>query len=64
MIEPFSILGILIIAILVFFLSRVLSVVVKIIFYALLAAMVLVFFFGVSLNEVIDWITGIVLWAL
>jgi hypothetical protein len=59
--ELFSILGVVIFAILVFFLSRVLSVVVRILFFGLIVTLFLVFFLGISLNSVLDWITAVAL---
>ncbi len=62
--EPFSVVGVLIIAILVFFLSRFLSVVVRILFYGALVVFVLVLFFGVSLDQVIEWAMNVVMLVL
>ncbi len=61
--EPISVMGLLIIGILALFLSRALSVVVHVAFYVLLIALGAILFFGVSLNQVIDWGTNAILWA-
>jgi len=61
--EPFSIIGIIIIAILVLSLGRIFSVLVKVIFYVLLVALVLVAVFGISYTELLNWATNIILWA-
>jgi hypothetical protein len=63
MIDAFSVLGIGVLIILVLSLGRILSVVLKFVYYALIAGLVLVFFFGVSLNDVFDIVTRVLLWV-
>jgi hypothetical protein len=59
--DPFSIIGLIIFGILAFFLTRVVSVLVRIVFIGLIVTLFLVFFFGISLNEVMDWVVSMAL---
>jgi hypothetical protein len=61
MVDPFSIIGIIIIAVLVLFLGKIVSFLGKVLFTALLVTLVLVFIFGVSFDQVIDWFTNALL---
>jgi hypothetical protein len=61
--EIFSLIGIIIAAIVIIALSTILSKFLKIVFYALLVALVLVVFFGISYTEIFDILTNIVLLA-
>ncbi len=62
--EPLTTIGIIIIGILLFSFTKVFSVLVKVVFYALLVALFAVLFFDVTLQQVMDWGLGVVLWAL
>jgi hypothetical protein len=61
--EPFSIVGMIIIAVVVMISATFLSKILKVVFYLLLFVLVLVIFFGVSYTELINWASGIVLWV-
>ncbi|MBS3116927.1 hypothetical protein J4421_05015 [Candidatus Woesearchaeota archaeon] len=63
MVEPLSIIGLLILAIVILFFNKIMSVVVKILFYWLLVIFVLILFFGVSLNTAWEWSWAIMLWT-
>ncbi|PIN88150.1 hypothetical protein COV12_00060 [Candidatus Woesearchaeota archaeon CG10_big_fil_rev_8_21_14_0_10_32_24] len=63
MIDIITILGLLLGAILIALLGKVLHIIVQILFYALLAAFVMIFFFGISLDQVLQWGIHTVLWV-
>lgn len=62
--EPFTIISIIIIAILIIFARQIFSVGIKILFYLFIVFFVFVLLLDVSLDQVIDWALGFVLWAL
>ena len=47
-----------------FILAKTLLESIKVVFYVLLAMLLLVFFFGVSYTEMIKWIEQVLLWVL
>ncbi|MBT3814916.1 hypothetical protein HOE37_00435 [Candidatus Woesearchaeota archaeon] len=55
--------GIIVIALLVVVSASFLSKILKVVFYLLLIAFVLVVLFGISYNDLLGWAYGIVLWA-
>ena len=59
--DPFSVIGLIIFGILAFFLTKVVSVVVRILLIGVVVVFFLVFFFGISLNQVIDWVVSVAL---
>ena len=61
--DPFTIVGFVIVVILFLFAGRIFSVMLKVFLFLLVAMFVLIVVFGISLDEVIDWGMGIVLWA-
>jgi len=61
MVDPFSVVGVGILIILVLSLGRIFSVVLKFVYYALIATLVLVFFFGISLDTVLGFLEKILL---
>lgn len=61
--EPLSIVGIMILIIVALFLGKILSILGRIVFVALIIALVLVFAFGISLNQVVDWGLQVILLA-
>jgi len=62
-IDPFSIIGVIIVIILALTLGKLLKATFKIAFYVLLVALIFIFFFGVSYNELVTFIGNIMLWA-
>ncbi len=61
--ELFSVIGIVILAILALYLSKVIGIVMRVALAAAIVVLILVFFFGVSMDQVLDWAAGVVLWA-
>ncbi|MBU0470421.1 MAG: hypothetical protein KKA62_00990 [Nanoarchaeota archaeon] len=61
--DLFSIIGLIIVVLVVLSLGKIMSHLLRFLFYALLGALVLVFFFDISLNNIIDWLSSLVLWA-
>ncbi|HLD00464.1 MAG TPA: hypothetical protein VJC39_01850 [Candidatus Nanoarchaeia archaeon] len=59
----FSILGIAILALLLLFFRKFISVALQVGFYLLIGTFIVMFFFGVSLVNIIDWILKIILWV-
>tara|TARA_Y100000310_G_C20657594_1_gene802816 strand:+ start:1748 stop:1939 length:192 start_codon:yes stop_codon:yes gene_type:complete len=59
--EPFSVLGIMIAIIIALFLGKIVSVALRVTFYFLLFALVMVFVFGVSYDELITVISEVIL---
>lgn len=62
--EPFSILGMIIIAILILSLGDILIHSLRFLFCALLVVLLLVYAFNVSFNEVLMWFSNLITWAL
>ncbi|MBU0460143.1 MAG: hypothetical protein KJ597_03550 [Nanoarchaeota archaeon] len=62
--DLFSLLGIVILVLIVVFFGRILSVALKVLFYVLLVSLVLIFIFGVSYTELLNWATNVVLWVI
>ena len=62
--ELFSIFGIVILILLVVFFGRILTVALKVLFYVLIAVFVLIFVFGIPYTQIIDWVSGAVMWVL
>ena len=62
--ELFSLTGIIIMVIVVVFLGKILSYMSKFIYYAIIALIVLIFIFGISLDEILNFVTNLLLWAL
>ena len=60
----FSLTGIIIMVIVVVFLGKILSYMSKFIYYAIIALIVLIFIFGISLDEILNFVTNLLLWAL
>lgn len=54
---------IIVIAFVVLFLGKILSFLSKFVYYGLLVALVLVFLFGISLTEVLNLLTALLLWT-
>ena len=61
--EPFSIVGLLIAAVVVIVFTHFISKILKVAFYALLVVLVLVIFFGISYDELLSWAANIILWV-
>ncbi|MBU0457706.1 MAG: hypothetical protein ABH824_07050 [Nanoarchaeota archaeon] len=61
--DPFSIISIVIVAIVVLYLGRILSFIFKFLLYAALVVLIFVFVFGVSLNSIFDWIMNVIMWV-
>ncbi len=62
--EPFSVLGVIIIIILVLSLGDILIHSLRFLFCTLLVVLVLVYLFNVSFNEVLIWFGSLITWAL
>ncbi|MEW5897033.1 MAG: hypothetical protein AB1668_05040 [Nanoarchaeota archaeon] len=58
-----SLLGVAVIVLVLLFFSRVVSFLAKALFVILLALLVLVLFFGISFNQVLEGVTSAVLWG-
>ena len=62
--DLFLLLGLIVLVLVLMFFGRLVSVALKVLFYALLVLLVFVFIFGVSYNELWDRISAIVLWVI
>jgi hypothetical protein len=63
MVDPFSIIGIIVLIILALSLGRVFSVALKFLYYIMIATLILVFFFGISFEELIILLEQALLWV-
>jgi hypothetical protein len=61
MIDPFSVIGIGIIIILALSMGRILSYLLKFFYYTMIAVLILVFLFGISWDELIAFVQGLLL---
>jgi hypothetical protein len=61
MVDPFSVVGIVIILIVLLFAGKILTVLLKVLFWALLAAFAFVLIFDISWSDVLKWSMDIVL---
>ena len=61
MIDPFSIIGIIVIIVLALSLGRIFSYLLRFFYYTMIAALILVFLFGISWNELISLVQGLLL---
>ena len=64
MIDPVVVLEVMAAIIIAVYLGKILTVAFKVVFYALLFTLVMVFVFGVSYPEMIEWVTKVILWVL
>ena len=64
MIDPVVVLEVMSAIIIAVYLGKILTVAFKVVFYALLFTLVMVFVFGVSYPEMIEWVTTVILWVL
>ncbi len=62
--EPFTIVIFMLVVISLAYLSKIVSVLVRVLFFALLAGFAYVLIAGISLNEVIDWFLNLILLVL
>ena len=62
--ELFSVFGIIVLILLVVFFGRILTIALRMLFYVLIAVFVMIFVFGISYAQIIDWASGVVLWVL
>lgn len=63
MVDPFSILGLGIIIILALSLGRIFSMVLRFLYYTVIAALILVFLFGISLDQLMTMLENFLLWV-
>ncbi|HLC82049.1 MAG TPA: hypothetical protein VJH68_05320 [Candidatus Nanoarchaeia archaeon] len=61
MIDPFSVIGLVVIIILALSMGRILSYLLKFFYYTMIAALILVFLFGISWDELIAIMHGLLL---
>ena len=59
--DPFSIIGIMILVIIVLFAGKIVSFLARIFFVILVVLFFFILFFGISLDQVLDWVTKILL---
>jgi len=62
--EPLSIIGVMILVIIALFFGKILSYLTRLFFVVLVVVFFLVLFFGLSLNEVINWVLDLLLLAI
>ena len=62
--EPLSIIGVMILVIIALFFGKILSYLTRLFFVVLVVVFFLVLFFGLSLNEVINWVLDLFLLAI
>lgn len=61
--DLFSVAGIVVLIFLTIFFGRILTIALRVLFYVLITALVLVFFFGVSLDTLLNFLSKVLLLA-
>ncbi len=62
--DVFTIVLLVLALVVLLFASKFISTIIRLFFIALVAVFIGVLFFGVSFNEVLQWVTKMILWAL